>query len=828
MRIRHLLYAAALVLLMPAQAAQASTLPADFSESLIVPLNSLSRPTSFAIAPDGRLFITLQGDAGGGDVLVYEDGALLPDPLITVDTNSQYEHGLMGITVDPDFETNGYIYLYYTTNDAAPEHRVSRFTVTGNTASLASEVVLLETDPIGPAQWHHGGELEFGPDGMLYIGFGDNLNYPRSAAAMPHNSQELTTLFGKIARIDPRDGPDADVLPDQLIPSDNPFLGSTTGRYQAIWALGLRHPYKISVRPTDGKMLATEVGNTAWEEINELAAGRNFGWPQTEGNFDPMLPANAGFTQPVFFYQHGSGTSRGCAITAGAFYNPPVRMFPTAYVGQFFFADYCNRWMKTYDPETDTATLFATNTDPNVIAIEFSPVDGSMYYLVRTRVGATADNDTGHLYRMIYTGPQPPEFTVHPQDQTVSLTQTATFSCSASGNPQPTYQWQRDGVDIPGATDDSYTTPPVTLADDGAQFRCVATNTVDSVPSDAATLTVLDNLPPTPTLTRPDAGALYRGGRKVKFKGEATDPEDGKLPPDAFTWSVAFHHEDHVHPFMPPTTGITKGKFIIPTASHGSTDVFYRIYLTVTDSAGASSTTFVDVYPQIVTLGVETDPAGLIYRIDSDEHAAPTVWDEVVGMEHVLEAPLIQGLLGDIYVFDEWSDGKDATHSIMAPGSDTTYVATYRLVDVENGSFESASSKGVPKEWSVAGLSAADRQVCDQAADGLCSLTLTGGPAARSLRQTVSFDGLAGNDLSLNFAAQTAGASGFRVRITLTHRDGSTQAAELALPADSGWGPQALNLIAAEDYKKLQIEILAGPGAAGQVWLDDLHLSLNN
>jgi glucose/arabinose dehydrogenase len=832
MWIRRLLIVAAVLLIGPVLIAQASTLPTDFTESLAMTANSLSRPTSFAITPDGRLFITLQGDVDGGDVLVYENGALLGTPLITVPTNSQNEHGLLGIEIDPDFETNGYIYLYFTTVSPGSVHRISRFTVTGNTASLASEVVLLETDPIGTATWHHGGEMQFGTDGMLYIGFGDNLNNGQpgnpGATGSPHYSQQLTSLFGKIARIDPRDGPDVGTDPDVLIPPDNPFYNTASGKYRAIWAMGLRHPYKISTRPTDGKMLVTEVGNTSWEEINELAAGRNFGWPTTEGDFNPALPANNGFTQPAFFYAHGGTNTTGCAITAGAFYNPDVRMFPISYVGKFFFADYCNRWMRTYNPDNDTASGFATLTDPNVIAIEFSDVDGSMYYLVRTRVGATADNDTGHIYRMVYTGPQPPEFTVHPQDQTISLTQTATFSCSASGNPQPTYQWQRNNVNIPGATDDSYTTPPVTLGEDDDEFRCVATNTAASINSNVATLTVLDNMPPAPVINKPTAITLFQGGQTISFKGTATDPEDGTLPKSAFSWSVAFHHLDHVHPFMSPTPNIKKGKFTIPRDSHGSIDIYYRVYLTVTDSTGASTTTFVDIQPRLTTLTVETNPDGVPFQVDSNNHTTSTTWQEVVGMEHALTAPLVHAIDGAIYVFKNWSDGGSAAHTITAPTANTTYTANYTLIDVKNGSFENAASDGDPKQWNLSGLSGTDGQVCDQADEGTCSLLLNGGANNRLLKQDISLKGLAGDDLSLNLAAHTAGAAGFTVRVTLTHQDNSTQVQDLILSGSAAWGPRTINLIAAEDYKKVRIEIIAAPGSAGQLWLDSMHLNLNN
>ena len=142
-----------------------------------------------------------------------------------------------------------------------------------------------------------------------------------------------------------------------------------------------------------------------------------------------------------------------------------------------------------------------------------------------------------------------------------------TFSVRASGPPPLRYQWLRNGVNIPGATAQDYTIASVVSADNGARFRANVSNDFDTngVLSNEATLTVNSNQAPTGTISQPAAGTPYSGGTVINYAGTGTDPEDGTLPPSAFTWQVDFHHDTHVHPFIPATTGAKSGSFTIPT-----------------------------------------------------------------------------------------------------------------------------------------------------------------------------------------------------------------------------------------------------------------------
>src|SRR4029453_18618114 len=156
-----------------------------------------------------------------------------------------------------------------------------------------------------------------------------------------------------------------------------------------------------------------------------------------------------------------------------------------------------------------------------------------------------------------------------------------------------------------------------------------------------------------------------------------SDPEDGTLPASAFTWRVDFHHDTHTHPFMAATTGAQSGTFTIPTTGETSANVWYRIYLTVRDSAGATHTVQRDILPRKVTLTLATNPAGLQLRLDGQPIATPVTFEAVVGIVRSLEAPSqVSG--STTYEFVSWSDGGAAAHTVSTPASNTTYTATYR------------------------------------------------------------------------------------------------------------------------------------------------------
>ena len=364
--------------------------------------------------------------------------------------------------------------------------------------------------------------------------------------------------------------------------------------------------------------------------------------------------------------------SSTCAITGGAFYNPQTAQFPSTYVGNYFFADFCAGWIRKLDPANGNAVAgFATGIS-SPVDLKVS-TDGSLYYLAR---------GTGSVHKIEYpANAQAPTITSHPVDQTVAVGQSATFSVSATGTTPLSYQWQRNGGDIAGATSSSYTISNAQLSDNGALFRARVTNSFGSATSNTASLTVNSNTPPTGNITQPPAGTLYQGGQSINYAGTGSDAQDGDLPASGFTWQVDFHHDDHFHPFLPATSGSKSGSFAIATTGETSANVWYRIHLTVRDSGGFTHSSFRDILPRKSTVTLQTNPSGLQVRLDGQPVTTPHSFVGVVGITRTLEAVSPQTFGGTTYVFGSWSDGGAANHSISTPATNTTYTAAYNSAD---------------------------------------------------------------------------------------------------------------------------------------------------
>src|SRR6185436_2122024 len=347
--------------------ATAATVPAGFTDSIVA--GGLTNPTAMAFAPDGRVFVCEQG----GTLRVIKNGVLLPTPFLTVTVDSNGERGLLGVAFDPNFVSNQLVYVYYTATTPTLHNRISRFTAAGDVAMAGSETIVIDLPNLSTATNHNGGAIHFGPDGTLFVAVGENANGA--------NAQTLSTRLGKILRI----------TSTGAIPTDNPFFNQATGDNRSIWALGVRNPFTFSFQAGVGRMFINDVGENTWEEINDGIAGSNYGWPTCEGFCNPPNPS---FRDPIFAYANDANT---CAITGGAFYNPQVTQFPSNFVGNYFFADFCGGWIRRLDPSmgnavTDFATAISSPVDLKVSA------DGFLYYLARgsgsiNRIGFTTSGD---------------------------------------------------------------------------------------------------------------------------------------------------------------------------------------------------------------------------------------------------------------------------------------------------------------------------------------------------------------------------------------------------------------------------------------------------
>ena len=291
-------------------------------------LPTLTAPIALLMAPgdSGHWYVVQQT----GQVLRFENafGTSIVDTFIDIaDGRLEYggEMGLLGMAFHPDYANNGYVFLSYTSNQAGLQSRISRFKLdaTGRALDPASEQVVLSVDQ--PYSNHNGGQIAFGPDGLLYVGLGDG-----GAAGDPDgNGQNTSTLLGSMLRIDVGDGSSA----GYTIPADNPFASS--GGRPEIYAYGLRNPWRWSFDRNTGDLWLGDVGQDAYEEIDIITTGGNYGWNTMEGRhcYNTVNCDQTGLIMPVAEYDH----SQGFAVTGGYVYRGDAIAFLQ---GRYLYADF--------------------------------------------------------------------------------------------------------------------------------------------------------------------------------------------------------------------------------------------------------------------------------------------------------------------------------------------------------------------------------------------------------------------------------------------------------------------------------------------------------
>ncbi len=273
------------------------------------------------------------------------------------------ERGLLSMAPAPDFASSGRFYVYYTGHDAGAIH-VAELRASGDTADPGTLRNVI-TIPHADAPNHNGGQLQFGPDGYLYLATGDGGGSNDDSGA-GNNAQTLSSRLGKLLRIDPRPSGAA----QYSVPADNPFVG-VSGVAPEIWSYGLRNPYRFTFDRATGALAIGDVGQGSFEEIDYATApdagrGVNFGWHCREGlhptpDVDPPCIA-PGAVDPVFEYGHGDG---GCAITGGYVVRDPGL---EELYGRYVYADYCVGALRSLALATPTAS------DDRPLGIDLSEV----------------------------------------------------------------------------------------------------------------------------------------------------------------------------------------------------------------------------------------------------------------------------------------------------------------------------------------------------------------------------------------------------------------------------------------------------------------------
>lgn len=341
---------------------------------------TFSAVTDIQAPPDGtnRLFVLERA----GRVVVFENNPTASQKTAFLDirgqVDTQGEGGILGLAFHPDYAQNGHVFVYYTTSQNGPFRSVvSRFTVSSdesNQADPASEqVVLTVNQPFGN---HNAGQLQFGPEGSLYVGLGDG----GSGGDPEENGQDPTTLLGSMLRLDvDLDGSGAD--PDcgsagaYEIPTTNPFVGDGGDRCDEIYAYGFRNPFRYSFGP-EGRLWVADVGQNSWEEIDWVEAGNNYGWDVMEGThcYEPSTGCDtSGLEPPIFEYSHDVGNS----ITGGYVYEgtcDPIQ-------GQYIYGDFGSGriWSLRYDDSGALSNELLINSSLSLTTFGTGP-DDELYF----------------------------------------------------------------------------------------------------------------------------------------------------------------------------------------------------------------------------------------------------------------------------------------------------------------------------------------------------------------------------------------------------------------------------------------------------------------
>jgi hypothetical protein len=352
-------------------------------------VGSFEKPIYVTSAPNNpdRLFVVERK----GRVIEVENGTRTVFADISSKVSTVGEGGLLSIALSPDFQTSGRLFVYYTGKEQTPaEIHVAELVASGGTVPLASLRNLL-TIPHPNHTNHYGGQLQFGPEGNLFISTGDG----GGENDEDHNSQDLGSELGKILRIDP----DTDGVIVFSIPPSNPFL-KTPGAAFTVWSYGLRNPFRFSFDRLTGALAIGDVGQKIREEVDyspapEAGRAANFGWNCKEGFLTGTVPPEPGcagapadaFTEPIFDYPHedpGGGKAHGCAIIGGYVARGPS--YGDDY-GRYLYGDNCGGEIRSLLP----ALPFASGDRSEGLAVEF--------------LDSFGEDSCGRLYAVSETGP---------------------------------------------------------------------------------------------------------------------------------------------------------------------------------------------------------------------------------------------------------------------------------------------------------------------------------------------------------------------------------------------------------------------------------------
>lgn len=613
----------------------AQVLPTGFS--IVEVVGDIENVSCFTFVDEDNILIAKQS----GEIYLLSEGVLSNEPIVeipTIITSVGGDKGLVGIKMDPDYPASPYVYVTYTV-ESAVYNRISRFQYVDSDIELSSEEVLLELQPI-PNRWHTGGAIVIDDEGYLFSSTGDN--------SSPGRAQLMNFTHGKVVRIN-KDG---------SVPTDNPFYVGDGNPEDIIWTMGLRNPYTMAIHKPTNTIFVNDVGQHAWEEINDTSiGGRNFGWPAEEGyNSDGSI-----YDPPSYAYGHTEDDSDrlGSAITGGDFYDPDDPKYPEEYIGKYFFLEFDKGWINYVDPIIDghdhihdltsSRETFGTEIPRGGIYLITSP-DGYLYFF--NRVEST-------LNKILYYDGDEPLVSEHQEDVTTMIGERTRFDITAVGAPELIYDWYKDGELIDRSVNINIYSFPNTQVTRAGTYQVKVSNSFGEVWSNEWTLTVIPfNEAPEITIISPEPTLTYQAGDVIAFEATATDTEEGALPPENFEWYLNFHHDDHIHDGPPIAIDVSNGNFTIPDVGETSSNVFFEFVARVHDNINQESESSVSIYPEISSVSFVTSPPDLEVTIDGPRYQTPIVEDFVERLKLPVGAPPYQTLpgVGAIYRLSHWSE----------------------------------------------------------------------------------------------------------------------------------------------------------------------------
>ena len=640
--------------------AQGDPLPGanDFQKVPIA--TGLANAVDFEFAPDGRIFILNRY----GVINIYKPNTQTIQVAAQINVYHGIEAGIIGIALDPQFELNNFIYLYY--SPLSPSvNRLSRFHVNGDSIDLGSEIIMLEV-PVDRQGGHHdGGNLEFDQFGNLYLGTGDD-TYPSNYAPLnetdfTHSAEKSSAntndLRGKILRIHPE--PDG----SYSIPNGNLFTGTAEGRPE-VYVMGTRNPYKFSIDSATNWLFWGDIGPDAnqdsvdgpsgKDEINRTEMAGNYGWPYFIGPnlpyrntylnyyFDPLVPTNDSQWN-TGLRELPSAQPAWITVPRAAYMVGPVYHFdtnivnaaklPQAFDGHLFYWNFNsgNVWYIGFDATTGD---IIRNEPWDILAggqgyIDFEIGPDHQLYVLEYGTGCCAlDVGNGVLSRLDYVGETfnlSPIAMMSADNRFGSLPLTVNFSSAGTYDPDGdpfTLNWD---FETDGIVDATSTEATHTYMEEGifnAQLKVVDTQGAFSVAN--MTIHAGNNIADI-GFSWPPEGGMFEWSEFVDVSVYVNDVEDGSIADGGIACTdvkivPALGHLDHTHDVLPISNCETTVQFDSDHNTNGEDDLYYQFQASYLDNNGLESFKIIKAFPKRVAVEFN-DGSNAVQLIQSSDVA---------------------------------------------------------------------------------------------------------------------------------------------------------------------------------------------------------------